>query len=98
MVPDLIKIDAESAELQVLQGLRETLFKTRPVITLEVGDYEHLLEQGGISSAQVLDHILTYDYKLYRPTVQGLISHEVNYDKFYEYDNIVAIPSELSLG
>ncbi len=36
---DLIKIDAESSELQVLQGLTETLRRDRPRIILETGDF-----------------------------------------------------------
>ena len=35
---DLVKIDAESSEKFVLQGMRETLKKYRPAIVMEVGD------------------------------------------------------------
>jgi FkbM family methyltransferase len=36
----LIKIDAESSELKVLQGLTETLQRHRPKVILETGDFE----------------------------------------------------------
>lgn len=38
IVPSFIKVDAESAEMQVLQGLTKTMQKEDPVISLEVGD------------------------------------------------------------
>jgi FkbM family methyltransferase len=36
--PDFVKIDAESAELEILQGMSNVMVEKRPVITLEVGD------------------------------------------------------------
>lgn len=36
--PDFIKIDVESAERQVLEGLTRTLERARPIVSLEVGD------------------------------------------------------------
>jgi FkbM family methyltransferase len=38
IAPSFIKIDAESAEMQVLQGLSKTMRESSPVISLEVGD------------------------------------------------------------
>ena len=36
--PDLVKIDAENAEMHVLKGMTSIIDKARPVITIEVGD------------------------------------------------------------
>jgi FkbM family methyltransferase len=38
--PDLIKIDAESAEYQIIQGMRNTLRTLRPFFMIEVGDLD----------------------------------------------------------
>jgi FkbM family methyltransferase len=38
ITPSFIKVDAESAEMQVLQGLTKTMRESSPVISLEVGD------------------------------------------------------------
>lgn len=97
-VPDVIKIDAESAELQVLAGLERTLRTRRPVITLEVGDYEHLVGKGLPTSADVLHAVLEFDYELYAPTIDGIERHEIRTEGLYEYGNIVAAPKGGALG
>jgi FkbM family methyltransferase len=38
--PDVIKIDAESSELDVLRGMEGILRAGSPLVTIEVGDYE----------------------------------------------------------
>ncbi len=38
--PDFIKIDAESAEYEIIRGMEKTIEKYRPIITIEVGDYD----------------------------------------------------------
>lgn len=38
VAPDVIKIDAESAEYQIIQGMKNTLEKYRPFFMIEVGD------------------------------------------------------------
>ncbi|MEX1115800.1 MAG: FkbM family methyltransferase [Akkermansiaceae bacterium] len=96
IVPDVIKIDAESAELQVLGGLNRTLTERRPVVTIEVGDYSHLVERGVPTSAQVLRAISAYDYVHFSPTLEGVTAHGVRDDAEYAYGNIVAVPREKS--
>lgn len=94
LVPDVIKIDAESAEIQVLEGLAGTLREVRPILTLEVGDYSHLLEKGIPSSAEVLQIVMKYGYVCYNANMDGLDKHDLKQGGSYEYSNIVAIPSE----
>ena len=96
VVPDVIKIDAESAELQVLRGLDKTLTNRRPLVTIEVGDYAHLVEQGVPTSAEVLRAIAAYDYIHFSPTLEGVTRHEIRDDVEYAYANIVAVPREKS--
>jgi FkbM family methyltransferase len=91
--PDVIKIDAESAEVQVLHGLRKTLGSIRPVITLEVGDYSHLVAKGLPRSIDFLQIAMAHDYSLYEPSLEGISPHALR-DSDYEYGNIVAVPNE----
>lgn len=97
IVPDVIKIDAESTELQVLQGLEQTLGSCRPVVTIEVGDYSHLLARGVTSSAEILHHIASRDYVLYDTTLDGLTRHVIRDSHDYAYANIIAAPREKPL-
>jgi FkbM family methyltransferase len=88
-VPDAVKIDVESAELQVLKGMHELLAGARPVVSLEVGD----AVRGGPRSREALDHVLAYGYAaLELQPGGGLARHEPKQD--YGYDNLVLVPSE----
>lgn len=85
--PDFVKIDAESAELHVLQGMQRILEEHRPVVTLEVGD----LDISGVpTSRSLLEHLIDYGYqpfefdKVIRP-------HKLR-DR-YDYDNILLVGS-----
>ncbi|RYD41987.1 MAG: FkbM family methyltransferase [Verrucomicrobiaceae bacterium] len=96
VVPDVIKIDAESAELQVLGGLARTLKDHRPVVTLEVGDYAHLVDQGVPTSMAVLKAISASGYLHFNTTLEGITLHEIDEQKDYGYGNIIAVPRERS--
>lgn len=93
IVPDVIKIDAESAEVQVLEGLRRTLEEIRPLITLEVGDYSHLVAKGLPRSSDFLQIAMSHRYRLFEPTLQGIQPHQIRSDD-YDYGNILAVPEE----
>lgn len=97
VVPDMIKIDAESAELEIIQGLHNTLSDVRPVVTLEVGDYEHLIAEGVTSSREILEAVAKYEYDLFVPTLKGLEPHPVIQEQ-YSYGNIIAVPREKALA
>ena len=93
IVPDVIKIDAESAEVQVLEGLHRTLKEIRPIITLEVGDYDHLIKGGSPRSAEFLEMAVQSDYLLFEPTLDGIRPHQIMREN-YDYGNIVAVHQE----
>ena len=60
-LPTIIKIDVEGYEFEVLQGLRETIKKSRPIIFLEL----HLahFKNSGPDRERVLDFLKNLDYK-----------------------------------
>ena len=97
IVPDVIKIDAESAEVQVLQGLRRTLQSVRPVIALEVGDHAHLVAKGIPRSVDFLQIAVSHRYALFEPTLDGIRPHELQSGD-YDYGNIIAVPEEKQTG
>ncbi|MEX0348672.1 MAG: FkbM family methyltransferase [Paracoccaceae bacterium] len=63
--PDLIKIDVEGMELQVLQGLRQTIERAKPKIFIEVDD---------VNDAAFLDWMDKSGYE----TVQTLRRYDIN--------------------
>ena len=84
-IPGLIKVDAEGAELQVLQGSVATMRAHRPYLTIEVGDTSQ--EQ---TSRRALDFALACGYVPYELTESGLRAHAVR--DVYSYGNVVLVP------
>ncbi len=37
VTPDFVKIDAEGAEFEILQGMKSTLSRLKPIVSVEVG-------------------------------------------------------------
>jgi hypothetical protein len=88
-VPTFIKIDAESAESQVIDGLAAVLREHHPILTVEVGD---IAPDQPVSSRELLDTICgTYDYHPFEFAEGETRSHTLQ-DR-YEYDNILLVPS-----
>ncbi|GAB5470117.1 MAG: hypothetical protein Kilf2KO_31470 [Rhodospirillales bacterium] len=89
--PDFVKVDVESAELQVIQGMTGLLKSRKPIVTLEMGD------QGGgekglvPTSAEVLEAIAKAGYDLFEPKGGRLIAHEIKTEP-YRYMNMVCLP------
>lgn len=90
-VPDLVKIDAEGAELQVLQGARTTLTSHRPLVTVEVGDTPR-----DRTSRRALDFALELRYVPFNLCETGVRRHELR--DVYAYGNILLVPEETSDG
>lgn len=87
--PRLVKIDAESAELEILRGMEQTLRTQRPMITLEVGD-----EDGPtpVKSADAVRFCATFDYVPHAFVDGSIVPHEIQ--ARYSYDNLLMVPRE----
>ena len=89
LIPDVIKIDAESAELQVLQGMEGHVLKGhRPVVTLEVGDLD---VPEATPSRKVIEWLMERNYSCYELKNCKLVRHQL-LDR-YEYDNLIFLPN-----
>ena len=60
VTPSAIKIDAESAEMAILQGMDRVLREVRPAISIEVGDFQ---VKGVAASADVVGHLVGLGYR-----------------------------------
>lgn len=89
VIPNFIKIDAESAEYKILEGMDDTLRKHRPIISVEVGDVNI---SGAARSKDVVEHILDRGYHALEYTDGKILDHRLR--EQYEYDNILLVPIE----
>lgn len=94
LVPDIVKVDAESAERQVIDGMRRTLLRRRPVLTLEVGD-------AGIPGVMTTEELIGYvrdgfGYRVVEWRAGAL--RPLAPRREWSYDNLVFVPQERSLS
>lgn len=83
--PDLIKVDAEGAELEVLRGAAKTMRTARPLITVEVGDADDTPR-----SRDVIDFAAASGYDAAEVTPHGTRPHAPR--DTYSYGNLLLIP------
>jgi len=81
IVPEIIKIDVEGAELNVLRGARETLMRCNPLLCLSVHSKE--LEDIGSSATELWNYIDDLNYCVFSP--QGVQITERSNFKSGEY-------------
>lgn len=87
VIPDIIKIDAESSEYDILLGMQETFEKVRPIITMEVGDYNN-----DNHSNKIIEFVQKKGYKILEYNNGNI--QEANATKLhYKYDNILLVPN-----
>ena len=89
-VPDLIKIDAEGAELEVLRGATTTLREARPIVTIEVGDTET-----DKHSRAAIEYAEELGYSPFDLTIGGIEKHQLR--DAYNYGNMLLLPSKESM-
>lgn len=82
---DLLKVDAESAELEILKGARVLLAEDRPLVSLEVGDTE-----GATQSSALVDLLSQAGYRAWEFIDGGFRRH--NQLRRYGYDNLLFAP------
>ncbi|MEO0230928.1 MAG: FkbM family methyltransferase [candidate division WOR-3 bacterium] len=87
--PDFVKIDAESAEYEILIGMEETIKKYHPIITIEVGDFDIV---GVPSSKKLIRHLVSRGYTPYEYSCDGIRVHTLR--ESYTYDNILFLPQK----
>jgi FkbM family methyltransferase len=87
----LVKIDAESAELEILKGAETLISKDRPILTLEVGD----APEGSTQSRELVSWLSARGYRAWEWRDGGFRRHEVR--DTYVYDNLVFAPEAQEL-
>lgn len=84
---DIIKLDIEGAEFSVLNGARQTLAKSRPLLLLELSDAA--LQRQGSTSAEVVALLRSLGYETYTfDESSGRPVKTTNHSKFS--NNIIA--------
>lgn len=87
IIPDFIKIDAESAEYEILEGMCHTINNIRPIISIEVGDRDI---EGVKSSRDCIQYLIESGYQPYEYKEGRIIRHKLK--ERYSYDNILFLP------
>ena len=87
LTPDFVKIDAESAEFEILKGMEQTLNRCRPMISVEVGDMDI---EGVIPCKDLVMYVLNKGYDAYEFNGSRIVKHRLR--ERYEYDNILFLP------
>lgn len=87
--PHFVKIDAESAEYEILEGMTRTMEEMRPIISIEVGDKDI---EGVLSSKDLISYLSGKRYQSYE-FKEGRISIHEPKDR-YEWDNLLFVPVE----
>jgi len=81
--PNVVKIDAESSELDVLRGMEGMLRRGSPLVTVEVGDYD---VAGSPPSRESVSFLESFGYRGFEVTPGGLVPHRRR--DTYEYGNL----------
>jgi len=87
----LVKVDAESAERDIIEGAHQLLRTDRPLVTLEVGDYG----KGGESS-KLIELIESFNYRTWKLSGERFALQQRQ--KSYAYDNLIFAPTEQDLS
>ena len=87
-VPTFVKIDAESAEFEILKGMESVLRQYRPMVCIEVGDQDI---EGVVPSRQLITHMVERNYTPYEYREGEVIIHSLR--ERYKYENILFLPT-----
>ncbi|MDA1273223.1 MAG: FkbM family methyltransferase [Verrucomicrobia bacterium] len=87
----LIKIDAESAEREILAGAKNLIAADHPIISVEVGDHGE-----SNSSRLLVGDLIALDYQPWE-FVHGAFERHSIRDR-YDYDNLIFAPTAMELS
>jgi hypothetical protein len=85
--PSFVKIDAESAEFDILKGMEQPLNSYRPAVSVEVGDMDI---EGVIPCRDLVQYLVNRDYRADDFDGDAIVEHKLR--ERYEYDNILFLP------
>ncbi|TYO68531.1 FkbM family methyltransferase [Bradyrhizobium hipponense] len=86
---DVMKIDAESAELRVLIGAEQSLAKYKPVVIAEFGDFDL---PNVPASRSIVEWLLPRGYVAFEASKSGLRPHQTQVR--YGYTNLMFVPRD----
>lgn len=87
----LVKIDAESAEKEILIGAQELLRLDRPILTVEVGDFGQ-----ETMSRDLVQWLVAANYVAWDSTLSGFRPHKLK--ERYSYDNLIFAPAGVDIS
>lgn len=86
--PGFVKVDAESAEFEVLLGMETLLREAKPVVCLELGD---LGVEGAHPSRALVDHMIARGYRALEHSEDGFREHAPL--ERYPFTNLLFVPA-----
>ena len=89
VVPDFVKIDAESSEYEILLGMQKTIKRYHPMISVEVGD---MAVEGVSTSSALISFLINKGYQPYEYDRGRILRHTLKLTQ-YQYDNLLFMPS-----
>lgn len=89
LVPNFVKIDVESAEYQALEGMKKTILKYKPIISVEIGDKEI---KGIKTTRDCINFLENLGYKYYSLEGKKFIKHKIQKDYKSCFGNILFLP------
>ena len=89
LIPNFIKIDAESYELEVLKGMQFTINRYKPIIAIEVCDVNI---DGVCTTKEIINYMIERGYRPFEYR-NGKISEHFIKETPYEYDNLLFLPN-----
>lgn len=89
---DLLKIDAEGAELGVFSGARYVLEELRPVIICEILDW--VTEPWGYQAKEIIEKVSSHEYQWFDIDGEGTLTEHLNRNAYPEIRNYLAVPRE----
>ena len=87
----LVKIDAESAEREIIKGAQELIRLDQPLISLEVGD-----QDGAPTSRALVDDLQRLEYAPWEFSQGRFQRHQPR--RAYDYDNLLFAPAARELS